>query len=365
MPAAARLLTRERARDVVAAAATGDGGGRVGHVGLEIELFPDGPVPDAVLPGGSVVTFEPGGQVELSGPCLPSADAAIACMEADLAALAASGVGLSAVGMRDEPGPRVLDNPRYAAMEAYFDGLGPEGRRMMRDTASLQVNVDGGDGRWQALHRAGPALAAAFANSPGGDGCPSRRLALWDTMDPTRCAPVGGTLPGGWVDYAMAARVMFIRVAPSRYVALDGRMTLADWVDGGHPLGFPDADDVAYHLTTLFPPVRPRGWLEVRFLDALPSPWWQAAVAAVCALGGQDGSEGPGGVDVSGLWREAARVGLALPALGDAASRCLRDAVDRLEGEGSSQAPLVREFAERFTWRRRCPADETRVGAWG
>ena len=50
-------------------------------------------------------------------------------------------------------------------------------------------------------------------------------------------------------------------------------------VADGHQLGYPTVDDLAYHLATLFPPVRPKGWLELRMIDAVPDPRWQVAVA--------------------------------------------------------------------------------------
>ena len=49
---------------------------------------------------------------------------------------------------------------------------------------------------------------------------------------------------------------------------------------------FPDADDLEYHLTTLFPPVRPRGWLELRMIDALPEELWPAIADEICAITG-------------------------------------------------------------------------------
>ena len=114
-------------------------------------------------------------------------------------ALAASGVALVALGL--EPGPRrerALFNPRYDAMEAYFDIANAAGRTMMRSTAAFQVNLDLGDvgcvaERWQAAHDLGPVLAATFANSPIGDDGPtgyrSTRLAVWNEIDPFRTAP--------------------------------------------------------------------------------------------------------------------------------------------------------------------------------
>ena len=363
MPVPLRHLTLQGARDLVFSSACRSDE-CAGRVGLEVELFPDSPhdavvaaLSKVVWPGGSRLTFEPGGQVELSGPCLPSAAAACDAMSLDVAVLHATGIQFEAIGM-DPAGrrDRVLDAPRYRAMEAYFDMGGEQGRTMMRDTAALQVNVDGGDdARWRLAHALGPVLAAAFANSPvsGGrlNGWKSNRLRAWVSIDPTRATPVGGTGIGSWVDYAMASRVMFVRASESDYVPVANGMTLADWVLHGHPAGYPTEDDVAYHLTTLFPPVRPRGWLELRFLDSLPSPWWQVATVVASRLlddvGALEACRG-----TAGLWTEAARDGIAHPVLGAAARACL------------GAVPEAAEFVERFTARGRCPADDVAVAAW-
>lgn len=346
-----------------------------GRVGIELEAFPSAPHHEVVgalagiehdLPGGSRVTFEPGGQVELSGPCAASWDQACAAMSDDFEAVSAR-VPLTLLGM--QPGPereRVLDGARYAAMEAYFDNDGPAGRTMMRDTAALQVNVDGGDdARWQLVHALGPVLAAMFANSPVADGhrtgWRSNRLAVWAAIDPTRTRPVGGRGTGCWVDYAMRARVMFVRESADRYAPVDGRMTLAGWVESGHALGYPTADDVAYHLTTLFPPIRPRGWFELRILDALPSPWWQAAVA-VCAAVLDDREAAAAAREAcrgtESLWAAAAEFGVEHPVLGPAAEAVIQAAL------GVVEDTVVTDFAERYTLRRRCPADDALVPSW-
>src|SRR6266508_1398638 len=155
-----------------------------GRVGVEIEWLavcladPAEPVrPEVVgeagaeLPAGSRLTFEPGGQVELSSPPLRGIGPACASIAADAAALTTAiadhGVGLIGLGL--DPGParaRCVDSPRYEAMEAYFDAQCAAGRTMMRSTAALQVNVDLGPTpadaarRWRRAHAIGPLLAA-------------------------------------------------------------------------------------------------------------------------------------------------------------------------------------------------------------
>src|SRR4029450_9253085 len=157
-------------------------------------------------PPGRRLTFEPGGQVELSSPPLRGIGPACASIAADAAALTTAladhGVGLIGLGLDPGPArPRCVDSPRYEAMEAYFDAQCAAGRTMMRSTAPLQVNVDLGAPadaarRWARAHGAGPMLAAAFANSPLASGAPSgwrsRRLAGWTDVGQWRTNAAGG-----------------------------------------------------------------------------------------------------------------------------------------------------------------------------
>ena len=184
-------------------------------------------------------------------------------------------------------------------MEEYFDASWPAGRTMMRNTASIQVNVDIGsadevDDRWRRAHDLGPVLTACFANSPfDAGGRPSG-------FRSTRAGGVAGHRPGAhdvgpaprprrggasdWARYVLDAPVMMICVDDEHSVAVQPRQSFEQWVVDGHALGWPTTDDLAYHVTTLFPPVRPRGWLELRMIDALPEEWWPVAVAITVAL---------------------------------------------------------------------------------
>ncbi|MDQ1499783.1 MAG: glutamate--cysteine ligase, partial [Actinomycetota bacterium] len=168
-----------------------------GLVGVEIELLtypaddPSRRAPLADLralvernhlPAGSRITIEPGGQVEISTPPLRGVGRALPAAAADFAAVSAAlrGSGLEPVARGLDPlrpPERILDAPRYAAMEAFFDGEGFAGRTMMCSTASVQVNLETGPGpdvtaRWRLAHAVGPVLVATFAHSPvpGGGG---------------------------------------------------------------------------------------------------------------------------------------------------------------------------------------------------
>jgi glutamate--cysteine ligase len=331
-------------------------------VGVELESFtlpmihPDR-LPRPELPARSRLSFEPGGQVELSSEPASSVGAACTALATDLAvvadAFAPLGIQLVQTGVSPAPGGRLVDEPRYQAMEAYFDSAWPEGRAMMRSTASVQVNLGLGGlaharRRWEAANVLGPLLTAAFASGANGPWA-SPRTAIWLALDPGRTAAVGleDDPALAWADYALDARVMFIRAHDDRYVPLGATILRArDWVNGGHPLGYPTADDLAYHLTTLFPPVRPKGWLELRMIDALPDPWWRVPVAVAAAW--IDDAEVVQAAEASaGRWLEAARCGLSDPLLGPLASFAARRAVDGLDEVGADPctASLTEQWA--------------------
>lgn len=362
------------------------------------------------MPRGSTITREPGGQVELSSPPAGSPAACVEAMAADVAALreAMDRAGLVLLGRGLDPyrdPPRILDQPRYAAMERYFDREGPWGRTMMRRTASLQVNLDGGEDshgisgyrrRWELAHRLGPVMVAAFANSPLRDGLPtgwvSTRQATWAAMDPTRTRhPAHHPDPrAAWTRYALDARVLCIRGEETAAAAGNaghtedrgnGRadwsappgLTFRGWLRGEVPgLRAPTRADLDYHLTTLFPPVRARGWLELRMTDAQDGDAWavptvlaatllddpvaaDAAFAATEALC-REGQPLPDGA----VWRRAARVGPADPEIGKAVRACFSAAESAL-ARSCAPAELraaLSGFAERYAERGRCPAHD-------
>jgi len=233
------------------------------------------------------VGFEPGGQVELSLPCAPSlphlADLWSSTIRHLRADCARADVQLDAAPVDDRPVRRQLTSRRYVEMERHFDRIGPAGRRMMRRTASTQVCLDWWPGRagleqWRLLHLAGPFLAAAFARSSG----PGSRLATWLAVDPDRTAFDDRLLRGidpvtAYADFAAGATVFAMPggdepTEPSSF---------ACWA-WAHEV---DHAAVAHHLSTLFPPVRPRGrYLEVRFLDVQPDDLVVPLASLLCRL---------------------------------------------------------------------------------
>ncbi len=329
------------------------------------------------LPGGSVVTVEPGGAVELSGPPADGVLASTDAMNRDQAVLrsafADAGLGLVFLGADPlRPPKRINPGARYRAMEQFFGASrsGEAGAAMMTSTASIQVNVDAGprDGwaaRVRLAHALGPTMIAIAANSPmlGGEftGWVSTRQRVWGDMDSARCGPIlgaSGDDPGtDWARYALKAPVMLVHNPDA--VAVTQWVPFADWVDGRVLLGDrrPTIADLEYHLTTLFPPVRPRQWLEIRYLDSVPDALWPAVVFTLVAL-----LDDPVAADIAAeavepvatAWDIAARVGLRDRRLYEAANKCVAVAAERAPTELTNAMQLLVSGVERG----RCPGDD-------
>ncbi|MEV4350808.1 glutamate-cysteine ligase family protein [Actinoplanes sp. NPDC049596] len=309
------------------------------------------PVPPDPLPAGGAVTVEPGGQVEISSAPALSLPELHEAVGTDLAyltqLLAESGLELGAHGADPYREPRrLVRTPRYDAMETAFDTRGPDGRVMMCSTAGLQVCLDPGldSLRFAAVSAIGPPMVAAFANSrrhAGRDtGLASARMAAWWAMDPrlTHPVPADGRDPAGdWARYALEAPLTCVRRDGGCWDAPPG-LTLADWVLGALPWQ-PTLDDVEYHLSLLFPPVRPRGYLEVRYLDTQPGDDWIVPVAVISALMEDPGATLDLAAPTAGKWAEAARLGVADPSLRRTAAALLDRAFHRLGGDGLSLLP--------------------------
>jgi glutamate--cysteine ligase len=344
------------------------------------------------LPRGSRLTREPGGQVELSSPPVLSLTACVEAMAADLAVLreAVERAGLALVGNGLDPyrePPRVLDHPRYRAMESFFDREGPWGRVMMRRTASIQINLDSGDDsngisgyryRWELAHRIGPVLVAAFANSPIQHGRPtgwlSSRQAVWSRMDAGRThQPRYHPDPRvAWMRYALDAKVMCIPGDDNSDWSAPPDLTFRDWLRGTPGLRPPTLADLDYHLSTLFPPVRPRGWLELRMTDAQHGDDWivptvlaatllndpAAADAAYAATEPLCQDARP--VPSDDIWLRAARTGLTGTDLAKAARACFAAADSALARPGTPATlrQALADFAEHYPERGRCPAHD-------
>jgi glutamate--cysteine ligase len=135
------------------------------------------------------------------------------------------------------------------------------------------------------------------------------------------------------------------------------------WLQGAAPISRPPTiADLDYHLTTLFPPIRPRGYVEIRCIDALPDRWWPALAAITATL-----IDDPVAADraaelcepVRDGWVAAARDGLGDAALHRAAFGCVEVAARRCPPE---LAGAVEAYAE-LVAAGRTPGDELRERA--
>ena len=367
--------------------------GAVGRVGLEVEAHCYDPAEPhrrptwdeitevlgslPAMPGASVVTVEPGGAVELSGPPAHGVTSAIDAIGEDQAelrkAFAAAGLGLVSLGADPlRPTKRINPGARYRAMEEFFAAShsGAAGAAMMTATASVQVNLDAGPqtgwvDRVRLAHALGPTMVAIAANSPllSGtfSGWRSTRQQVWSRLDSARCGPIltaSGEDPGtDWARYALKAPVMLVH-SPEP-VPVTHRVPFADWADGRELLGGrrPTRYDLEYHLTTLFPPVRPRQWLEIRYLDSVPAAIWPAVVFTLVTLLDDPVAAGIAAEAVEPVataWDTAARIGLDDPRIHTAASRCVAAAAERAPAElEEAMQRLVAEVEQ-----GRCPADD-------
>jgi glutamate--cysteine ligase len=384
------LTDIEAAHAHVAAQAFYDG--PIRQVGLELEMHlvdralprrrPDWAAVQGLvaglpaMPGGSRVTAEPGGQLELSTPPYEGVGAAIAALRRDRDVLrrvaAAAGFGTPVMGADPARPIEVVNRTgRYAAMAHHFAAVGcaGPGRAMMASTAALQVNLDAGpaaglQSRLAHLHRIGPVLVAISACSPmvarHASGWRSMRQQVWSGIDRGRTAPIAAGDPAdAWARYALAAPVMMVRTGGA-YEAVPSRVSFASWITGDAKLiRRPTLQDLDYHLTTLFPPVRPRGWIELRYLDAVPDRWW-AALAAITVALADDPVAASAAKEacepVAEAWQRAAREGLGDPQLLRAATQCLEAVASRVAADVRDDVAAYAVLVEQG----RTPGDELR-----
>lgn len=328
------------------------------------------------VPNGGRLTFEPGGQIEYAAPPASGASALAANVRSVLEPLRrhASMEGLELVAAGIEPerdvwsAPRQLDAERYERMESYFATIGPHGARMMRQTASFQVCLDIAEGdvgrrQWRLLNAAAPYVVAMFANSPRYDailtGHQSVRAACWRRLDPSRTGIVPGDDPvSAYLAFALGAPDMMRRAPDGAY------QSFGDWVDTGAMT----LDDWHHHLSTLFPEVRPRGYFEVRGADSIDPA---CCVAPLALLGGlsYDATALADALDVlhvpGDVLECAGFAGLRDPTIAAVSAQLAEIAIQACVRLGpnfltEADLELARAFFDRYTLRRRSPADDVR-----
>ena len=335
------------------------------------ERSPKGP--RFLVPEAGAISFEPGGQIEFSSLPFTSATELIRVLEGVVRPLrsAAAEHGIELLGMGIDPVnpvgvvPLQLHGERYLRQAEFYRTVGPAGGRMMRQTASLQINLDWEAEpllRWRVLNAAAPYFLAIFANSPLYTGKPSGhqsfRAQCWRELDPSRTGIFGGSDDpvAEYLAFALGARAMLWPMPDRGYLPfgalLERGATPADW---------------QLHLTTLFPEVRPRGFVELRTIDALDLRWYAAPIALVAGLTYHAPSLRAAadllGDSDAALLRRAGEVGLADAAIASIARDLWGIALTGCEALGESfidgaALEVAREFVAQYTSQGRSPADD-------
>jgi len=248
---------------------------------------------------GASITLEPGGQFELSGALLDNIHQTCTEVYTHLRQVksVAQPLGAAFLGMGFQPKWRRETIPwmpkgRYRIMRDYMPKKGALGLDMMTRTCTVQVNLDFSSEsdmvrKFRASLALQPIATALFANSPFVDGRPSGYLSyrshVWEDTDPDRT----GMLPWvfdddmgfeRYVDYMLGVPMYFV-YREGRYIDASGQ-SFRDFLAGRLPAlpgQRPTLADWEDHLTTAFPEVRLKKFLEMRGADG--GPW-----AELCAL---------------------------------------------------------------------------------
>lgn len=239
---------------------------------------------------GAAITLEPGGQLELSGAIMPSAFGTQRELENHLQEVVEAsrelGLQFMFVGMNPWHKPEDitwLPKPRYTVMKAYLPRRGPLAPWMMKTTASIQANFDFRDEadamemiRIAAL--ASPIFTSIFANSPIKEkkrtGLVSNRMAIWEDTDRDRCGtPAFMLQPNAsvddYVEWILDVPMFFIKRGEN-YIDMAGH-SFRRFMNEGYQGQHATIGDWELHLSTAFPDVRMKQYIETRTTDvAMP-----------------------------------------------------------------------------------------------
>ncbi len=256
-------------------------------------------LPVALTKGGASITLEPGGQFELSGEALENLHETCREVHQHLTQVkeVAAEIGAGFLGIGFDPKWRREDVPwmpkgRYGIMRAYMPTKGGHGIDMMIRTCTIQVNLDfESEADMVEKFRLGlalqPVVTAMFADSPFVEGKPSGYLSyrsfVWTDTDPDRCGILPFVFEDGfgferYVDYMLDVPMYFV-YRDGRYLDASGQ-SFRDFLAARLPAlpgEIPTMGDWTDHLTTVFPEVRLKQFLEMRGADG--GPWRR-----ICAL---------------------------------------------------------------------------------
>lgn len=255
--------------------------------------------PIALSKKGCSITLEPGGQFELSGAPLRNLHETCAEVNGHLAEVkeVCDPLGMGMLGLGFAPTWTRQEMPwmpkgRYDVMRRYMPTRGKLGLDMMLRTCTVQTNLDYLDEadmvrKFRVSLALQPIATALFANSPLTEGKPngfkSYRSHVWTDTDPDRCGILPFVFEDGfgferWVDYLLDVPMYFIHRS-GEYLDAAG-LSFRDFMEGRLPIlpgEQPLMSDWADHVTTVFPEVRLKTYLEMRGADG--GPWRR-----LCAL---------------------------------------------------------------------------------
>ncbi len=243
----------------------------------------------ALKRGKNEIHLEPGGQIELSGePC-----DTIHCTNQEFnqhireLLEVSDKLGIVFLGLGMQPVSTVpeiewVPKRRYRIMGPYMLKVGTLGQRMMKQTATVQANIDFSDERdamakFRTCMGLTPLIIAMFANSPISDGAlngyRSFREHIWTDTDKSRCGLLKFAFApdvsfAHYVEYALDVPMYFI-IRSGDYIDMTG-IPFRHFLARGHQGHYATIEDWSTHLTTLFPETRIKRYLEVRSADSQP-----------------------------------------------------------------------------------------------
>jgi glutamate--cysteine ligase len=353
------------------------------------EPVTEGNNPIALLRGKANITLEPGGQLELSGAPLDTlhetSDENALHIDEVKAVANEIGAGFIGLGFAPEWTREDFDwmpKGRYKIMREYMPKKGKLGIDMMLRTCTVQTNLDFESEadmvkKFRVSLALQPLATALFANSPfkeGKDtGFKSYRSQIWTDTDPDRCGMLPFVFEDGfgferYVDYMLNVPMYFV-YRDGKYIDASGQ-DFKDFLKGrlaARPGELPSVNDWADHITTAFPEVRLKRYLEMRGADSGPLPMLSALPALWVGLlydqGALDAAwdlvKGWSVADHDFLRRETPKTGLATQFKGRPLAELGREVVEiahaglrarkRLDAQGRDEtiylAPLDRAVA--------------------